>query len=299
MTTTPEKYIGRFAPSPTGKLHFGSLVTALASYLRARSKGGKWFLRIEDVDTTRIEKGAIHSILTTLEDYGFQWDDEIIFQSKRSDIYQDYLGILKTKNLIFNCICTRREISKNKKNTLSGEYVYGGKCRELHNPSRLKHAKRIKTFEERITFHDLLRGKLRQNIAEDVGDFIVWRSENFASYQLAVVIDDHLQGITEVVRGSDLYLQTPRQIYLQKCLNFMTPIYAHIPVVLNEFGQKLSKQTKANPILKENARDNLISALNYLGFDYGTQNKIIEISRNNNEILENAARYFNLKNTKF
>ncbi|WP_172603987.1 tRNA glutamyl-Q(34) synthetase GluQRS [Fluviispira sanaruensis] len=296
--TTPKKYIGRFAPSPTGKLHFGSLVTALASYLRARSQAGKWLLRIEDVDTTRIEKGAIHSILATLENYGFQWDDEIIYQSKRSNIYQEYVEILKVKDLIYNCICTRREISKNKKNSLSGESIYSGKCRNFNNPSFLKHSQRIKTFETIISFHDLLRGDLTQNLAEDVGDFIIWRSENFASYQLAVVVDDHLQGITEVVRGSDLYFQTPRQIYLQRCLNFKTPIYAHIPVVMNEFGQKLSKQTKANPIIKENARSNLISALNYLGFDYGVQNIILETTKNNNEILEKAAMYYNLKNNK-
>ncbi|KAB8030934.1 tRNA glutamyl-Q(34) synthetase GluQRS [Fluviispira multicolorata] len=292
MHITPVNYIGRFAPSPTGKLHFGSLVTAIASYLRARSQSGKWLVRIEDVDTTRIQKDAIYSILTVLEQYGFQWDDEIIYQSKRSHIYQDYLKLLKSKEFVYNCICNRKGISQHDIQPQTGEAIYRGRCRNLNILDLKKHSKRIKVNNIEISFIDLIYGMLKQNIMNEVGDFTIWRVENFASYQLAVVIDDHLQGITEVVRGSDLLLQTPRQIYLQKYLDFKTPSYAHIPIVVNELGQKLSKQTKAYPLLMENSRENIFSALKYLGINSFFISIINDESKNNAEILINSAKYF-------
>ena len=290
------KYIGRFAPSPTGDLHFGSLVTAVASYLRARSEKGKWLVRIEDVDSTRIQKGSVVSILKTLEAHNLLWDDDIIYQSKRNDVYLSYLDILKSKNLIYKCVCTRSEINKFFKNPLTFEYVYPGCCRDLIICNNKKNTIRIEVKNvNKIFFIDKIQGKIEQNIKNEVGDFILWRKENFASYQLAVVIDDELQGITEVVRGSDLLLQTPRQIFLQNCFNFNTPQYFHIPIAVNELNQKLSKQTKSKPILIKNSIKNIINSLLFIGYSEIVVQKIINDTDSLRDILIMAAEFFNIE----
>ncbi|APJ05014.1 tRNA glutamyl-Q(34) synthetase GluQRS [Silvanigrella aquatica] len=261
-------YIGRFAPSPTGDLHMGSLITALASYLRARSQNGKWLLRIEDVDTTRAQKNSIISILKTLESHGLYWDDEIIYQSQRNKIYSEYLQLLKEKKLLYKCICSRKKLSQCEKNPVTYEAIYPGFCKYLSNEKMAQYSIRITIHDDnKISFTDLIQGKHEQDISKEVGDFILWRNENIATYQLAVVVDDELQGVTEVVRGSDLLWQTPRQIYLQKRLNFKTPQYLHIPIATNEKNQKLSKQTKAKQLKNEEAVENILQALIFLGFN--------------------------------
>ena len=291
------KYIGRFAPSPTGELHLGSLITAIASYLRARSLNGKWLLRIEDVDQTRVQKGSVNSILKTLESHGMYWDDEVLFQSKRSDIYKDFLETLNGKKIIYKCICSRNKNNKYQINPLTLEHIYPGICRNLNDENSKNKSFRVITKDvSTISFFDKLQGNIVQNLEKEVGDYILWRNENFASYQLAVVIDDEMQGVTEVVRGSDLLYQTPRQIFLQKCLNFNTPEYIHIPVTLNEFNQKLSKQTKAKPIMIDNAIENIFNSLIFLGYS----KELIEMFRNEinnvNELIWNAIKFFRIDN---
>lgn len=291
------KYVGRFAPSPTGELHFGSLITAVASYLRARAQNGKWLVRIEDIDITRIQKNSVNSILKTLESHGLQWDGDVIYQSKRNDIYLSYLNILKEKKLIYNCTCSRSKMNQYHKNPITFEYIYPGNCRNRFIENSKKNSFRINTSaENKISFIDKIQGKIEQNLESEVGDYILWRNENFASYQFAVVVDDELQGITEVVRGSDLLLQTPRQIFLQRYLNFKTPEYLHVPVVLNNRNQKLSKQTRAEPIKNENALENIFNSLIFLGYS----NELIKNMRNEIDSVEDliyqSIKFFNIEN---
>ena len=289
------KYVGRFAPSPTGDLHFGSLVTAVASYLRARSQNGKWLLRIEDIDQKRNQKGSTYSILKTLELHGLEWDDEVIYQSKRTEIYRFYLNQLVEKKLIYKCSCSRKNLINYYKNLQTMEYIYPGICRnkEIENNVFSCRIKALNTFN--INFTDNIQGSIEQNLEKEVGDFILWRNENIASYQLAVVVDDELQGITEIVRGCDLLFQTSRQIYLQKCLNFITPNYAHIPILLNKENQKLSKQTKADPLKNINSKENICKILNYIGYDKSVINNLYINSKNSNDLINNSVSYFNLK----
>jgi glutamyl-Q tRNA(Asp) synthetase len=291
------KYIGRFAPSPTGELHLGSLITAIASYLRARSQNGKWLLRIEDVDLTRVQKGSVNSILKALESHGLQWDNEIIYQSKRSHIYLNYLEVLKKKNITYRCICSRNKMNKYLKNPITLEYIYPGHCRGLFIENSKNNSFRINTNDSfKISFVDKIQGKIEQNIEGEVGDYILWRNENFASYQFAVVIDDELQGITEVLRGSDLLLQTPRQIYLQKCLDFNMLEYLHIPVMLNEFNQKLSKQTKAKPIRNEIALENIFNVLIFLGYSKELIKNWKHEINSVDDLIYESIKFFNIEN---
>ncbi|MBX9838850.1 MAG: tRNA glutamyl-Q(34) synthetase GluQRS [Silvanigrellaceae bacterium] len=287
-------YVGRFAPSPTGDLHFGSLVTAVASYLRARSQNGKWLLRIEDIDQKRNQKGSIYSILKTLEMHGLEWDDEIIYQSQRSEIYRFYLNYLNEKKLIYKCSCSRKKLINYYKNLQTMEYIYPGVCRnkEIENKDFSTRIKAFNTFN--IKFTDNIQASIEQNLEKEVGDFVLWRNENIASYQLAVVVDDEIQGITEIVRGSDLLFQTTRQIYLQKCLNFKTLNYAHIPILLNKENQKLSKQTKAEPLKNLNAKENICKILNYIGFEEFIINYLNKNSKNSIELINNSVPYFDL-----
>jgi glutamyl-Q tRNA(Asp) synthetase len=260
-------YIGRFAPSPTGPLHFGSLVAAVASFLDARSNQGKWLLRMEDLDKPREVVGAATQILKTLESYGFEWDDDIIYQSQRIDAYEHALSLLKEKQMIYPCTCTRREIADSaEKAGLEGS-IYPKTC--LTKPIKQNHpiAWRMKTDAIDIVFEDSVQGEVKQNLSIDIGDFILKRADGLFAYQLAVVVDDAAQGINKVVRGADLLLSTPRQIYLQNTLNYTTPAYMHIPVVTNEFGQKLSKQTLAHPISDHNPVKSLWHALHFLNQD--------------------------------
>lgn len=238
-----KRYIGRFAPSPSGPLHFGSLLAALASFLDARSQQGKWLVRMEDLDPAREPPGTADLILHTLEHFQLFWDDDVVYQSQRASAYEEAIHELKTQGLCFHCACSRQRIRE-----LKG--VYDGHCRLLQLPDE-GNALRLQVADETIKFEDAIQGSVVQNLTEACGDFVIRRRDRLTAYQLAVVVDDAWQGITNVVRGVDLIDSTPRQIYLQELLNNPRLDYAHIPVAINRFGQKLSKQHFA-PALPEN-----------------------------------------------
>jgi glutamyl-Q tRNA(Asp) synthetase len=263
-------YRGRFAPSPTGPLHLGSLVAALGSYLQARSRQGEWFVRIEDLDPPRELPGAADKILQTLERYGFEWDGKILYQSTRSDAYYSALNKLEQNQMSYACGCSRTEIAENSVRTKSG-LIYPGTCRKGLPQNKKPRATRIVTRDDEIKFTDAIQGDIKQNILTEVGDFVIKRADGQFAYQLAVVIDDAEQGITEVVRGADLLHSTPRQIYLQNLLHFYTPNYAHLPVITNHKGEKLSKQTHAREIDPERPLEHLVQAMRYLGHRTPTQ----------------------------
>ena len=266
MTATlPTDYIGRFAPSPTGLLHIGSLLTALASYADARANRGKWLVRMEDLDPPREMPGAAAHILHTLEAFGFEWDGEVVWQSRRHSLYRDALGRLKEKGLLYPCYCSRKDWQAAAAQGADG-FVYNGRCRcpEDRPHTDKPPAWRIRVNDETIGFDDGIVGHYAQNLARDIGDFVLLRADGFWAYQLAVVADDADQGITHIVRGQDLLVSTPRQIYLQRCLGFATPYYAHLPLLINKHGQKWSKQTLA-PALDENHKEQLLrQVLQYL-----------------------------------
>ena len=258
------RYRGRFAPSPTGPLHFGSLVAAVGSYLDAKFNNGEWLVRIEDLDWRREVPGAASQILYTLEQLGLEWDGEIIYQSQRAKIYQDALDALKNKDLIYPCICSRKEVADSSIIGLSGP-IYPGTCLKNPVPANRVHALRIRTGNDLIEFNDMLRGSYSQRLSSDSGDFVLRRADGMYAYQLAVVVDDAEQKITHVVRGADLLDSTPRQIFLQRLLGYSTPRYLHLPIVTNRTGEKLSKQTDAAPIDLLNALAQLVDALHFLG----------------------------------
>lgn len=243
-TDIPPSYRGRFAPSPTGPLHFGSLTAALGSYLQARSRGGEWYVRMEDLDTPRTVAGAADSILRSLEAHGLYWDGPIMFQSSRNDAYHAALDTLAHTDLVFPCACSRREIADFGLMGIEGP-VYPGTCRDGAAAPPDACAIRVRTTSAPVEVFDELQGPIRQRLEREVGDFVVRRADGLFSYQLAVVVDDAAQGITEVVRGSDLLNSTPRQVYLQQLLGLGTPGYIHLPIVADEAGRKLSKQTAA------------------------------------------------------
>ncbi|MCV6636629.1 tRNA glutamyl-Q(34) synthetase GluQRS [Candidatus Albibeggiatoa sp. nov. NOAA] len=234
-------YIGRFAPSPTGSLHFGSLVTAVGSYLHARQQDGRWLVRIEDLDTPRVVKGADKAILSTLHRFGMDWDGEIIYQSQRQRAYQDALDSLISQQLIYPCTCTRQR--------LKGK-IYDGYCRNNPSTENQPYALRVKVNTPTLQFSDHLQGMIQQNMLTDIGDFIVKRKDGLFAYQLAVVVDDAEQGVTDVVRGCDLLDTTTRQLYLQQLLDYPCPKYTHLPIMMNADGLKLSKQNHA-PIIDD------------------------------------------------
>ena len=258
------EYRGRFAPSPTGPLHFGSLVAAVGSFLQARSQNGQWLLRIEDLDPPREEPEATDSILHTLEHFGFEWDGAVIYQSQRMEAYISALEQLQQQGSLYPCSCSRKEIAAA---SLSGHYgpVYSGLCRSGPTNNRLPLALRVLTHDKPIHFTDLIRGTFEQYIESEIGDFIVRRADSLFAYQLAVVVDDAEQQITEVVRGSDLLDNTPRQIHLQQLLGVTTPRYAHLPIALNKEGQKLSKQRGAESVHRQHPQHLLVKALSFLG----------------------------------
>jgi len=263
-------YRGRFAPSPTGVLHFGSLIAAVGSYLEAKSHGGEWLVRIEDLDKPREVPAASYKILRSLEALGMEWDHEVIYQDQRKDIYEGVLTMLNRRGLIYPCTCTRKEISSSSIAGISGQ-IYAGTCRNnVQNDDRLG-AVRIKTNSNIIEFEDTLYGLINQNLQNETGDFVLRRSDKIYAYQLAVVVDDSEQGITNVVRGADLLDSTPRQIYLQKLLGYTTPTYMHLPVAVNSHGEKLSKQTKAAHLDVSNPVKQLIGAVNFLGQEPPTE----------------------------
>ena len=260
------RYRGRFAPSPTGPLHFGSLVAAVGSYLDARAHGGEWLVRIEDVDAPRNVPGAADDILNTLEAFGFEWDGPVLWQSRRSDAYAAALDRLRATGLAYGCGCSRKEIADSATRPASdGGLAYPGTCRNGPAPGRSVRSWRLRVGDEDIAFSDRVQGRQAQNIERDVGDFVLLRADGLYAYQLAVAVDDQFQGISDVVRGADLIASTPRQIWLQRCLGYATPRYAHLPVATNAAGEKLSKQTRAPALRPDHAGRALASALTFLG----------------------------------
>lgn len=254
-------YVSRFAPSPTGPLHKGSLVAALASWLDARAHGGQWLLRIEDVDEPRCSKAAADTILHQLDALGLHWDGELLWQSLRTRLYRAALDRLIADDMAFACACTRRDL-ESQPLSLDGTRRYPGTCRNRIGIS--PRAWRFRVPPGAVTFDDAIRGVQSIDIAADAGDFVLWRADGFCAYQLAVVVDDAEQGVTDVVRGADLLGSTPRQILLQQALRLMRPRYAHVPLVLDAHGEKLSKQTLARPLEAANAVPDLAEALRFL-----------------------------------
>jgi glutamyl-Q tRNA(Asp) synthetase len=238
-------YTGRFAPSPTGPLHIGSLMAAVGSYLEARAQGGRWLLRMEDLDPPREVPGAADGILRDLETLGFRWDGPVIYQSRRRDAYEEALAKLGTE--VFPCACSRSEIADSAVAGIEGP-VYPGTCRDGLPTGKTARALRVRVQSGDLSFEDVLQGPIRQDLGTDIGDFVVRRADGCHAYQLAVVVDDAWARVTHVVRGSDLLLSTPRQLHLQTLLGLPHPIYMHLPVVVNEAGEKLSKQTGARPL---------------------------------------------------
>ena len=256
-------YIGRFAPSPTGPLHFGSLVACLASYLDARAQRGQWLLRIEDVDSTRCKPEHADNIIATLAAFGFRWDGDVRVQSRQTARYDAALSQLAESGSVFACACSRKEIADSAVAGIDGP-VYPGTCRHGHIPEA-GNAVRLRVTADRLCFTDRVQGEICQQLAHEVGDFVLKRRDGLFAYQLAVVVDDADQGVTHVVRGADLLDSTARQIYLQHALALPTPAYLHIPVVTNTDGQKLSKQTLAAAIAPAEASRQLCRALTFLG----------------------------------
>ncbi len=275
---TPSAYRGRFAPSPTGPLHFGSLVSALASFIDARAHRGAWLVRIEDIDAMRTVEGAADRILATLHAFGMHSDEPPVWQSRRIPAYEEAFQGLASAGLIYPCGCTRKEIA----DSLSCAHVrhatlaYPGTCRDgLHN--KQPRAWRIRVPDDSaaiVTFRDRWQGEQLQDLASEVGDFVLKRADGEWAYQLAVVVDDAASDITHIVRGADLLDSTARQTYLQQCIGATTPSYLHVPVVTNELGEKLSKQTGAIPLESTEPLVALKQAAKHLGLDPGSSSSL-------------------------
>lgn len=259
-------YCGRFAPSPTGPLHFGSLVAALGSYLDAKANGGRWLLRMENLDTPRNVPGAADEILRALESFGFAWDGEVLWQSQRLEAYRGALETLKTQGFAYACACSRKEVADSATGmAVDGGHVYPGRCRSGLPAGQSARAWRLRVDDGVTAFEDRLLGQLEQVLERDVGDFVLLRADGVFAYQLAVVIDDAFQGVTHVVRGADLLDSTPRQLWLQQCMRLPVVSYAHLPVATNTAGEKLSKQTLAPAVNPRFAAQQLRIALSFLG----------------------------------
>ena len=257
-------YRGRFAPSPTGPLHFGSLIAAVGSYLQAKHQQGEWLIRIDDIDPPREQKGAAANILTTLEGFGFEWDSDVLYQSNKLQRYQEAVNDLIKQQLAYPCSCSKKSILK-KTGQIGGEIVYPGFCRDEPLEKSPEYSIRLRCSSEHIHFDDTIQGKQAINLEKLKGDFVIQRRDHHFSYQLATGIDDAEQGITEVVRGADLLSCTACQLHVQRMLNLPSPHYCHLPVALNDAGQKLSKQHHATPIVTENSVVLLYKALKFLG----------------------------------
>lgn len=254
--TESPAYVGRFAPSSTGSLHFGSLVAALGSYLDARANRGRLLLRIEDIDTPRNVPGAGEQIVRDLERCGLEWDGPVEWQSSFNQRHHAALEHLRDLGLTFPCGCSRRDI---------GSGPYPGTCRNGLRAGRSARSTRMLTEDGWVGFGDLIQGRYAQNVSRDVGDFVIHRADGIIAYHLAVVVDDAAAGVTRIVRGSDLLDSTPRQILLQRALDLPEPDYAHLPVAVNSRGQKLSKQTHAAPVSAQPPAQAVGRALNFLG----------------------------------
>lgn len=248
--------MGRFAPSPSGPLHFGSLVCALAAYLSARSREGQWRLRIDDLDPHRVVPGSLDHILQTLESHGLHWDEGIVFQSQQTQKYVTAFEALKSAGRLFPCSCSRK--------TLRGQSIYPGTCRHLTQPNTSEYAWRLRIDPQVIRFTDRYKGCISSDLQTDCGDFIVMRRDGCTAYQLATVVDDHDMGITDVIRGGDLLPSAPRQIYLFQVLGWQAPSFAHIPCAMDPCGEKLGKSTDAAGMKSDNAPQNLYRALEFL-----------------------------------
>lgn len=297
---SPPQYRGRFAPSPTGPLHFGSLVTALGSYLEAKKNHGIWLVRMEDLDSPRCVPGSADDILRSLENFGLEWDEAVLHQSQRTAAYQDALEQLKHGGMAYPCACSRREIADSALYGIEGQ-IYPGTCRDGIASGRKARAWRVRTdgfpspplvdgmggegTSERggsrgtllpsphpspckgegvIKFDDALQGRITQELESEIGDFVVLRADGLFAYQLAVVVDDAFQGINHIVRGADLLTSTARQIWLQRLLGYPPPSYMHLPIAVNARGEKLSKQTLAAPVDSKNSAPTLLAALSFL-----------------------------------
>ena len=289
-TTQSIDYVGRFAPSPTGPLHFGSLVAAVGSFADALHSGGTWLVRIDDVDQTRSIPGMARTILRQLEVFGFQWTQAPIQQSARKDFYLDIIEKLVTENHAFGCRCTRQDVVTAGIRGVAGP-VYPGTCRQNQPPPDNYRTIRIKTESAPIRFNDRIAGELLQNLLHDVGDFVIKRADGYAAYQIAVVIDDHLDHITDVVRGADLLTSTPRQIHLQHLLGYTTPRYAHLPLVVDSSGRKLSKHDHDHPVEMNQALKTLVAAWQFLGQEIPQQN-FVDVA----EFWSFAATHCSIKN---
>ncbi len=251
-------YLGRFAPTPTGPLHFGSLIAAVASYCDARAAGGQWLLRMEDLDPPREMPGAASRIIEQLKAYGFEWDGEVLFQSTRLHAYHDAIATLQSGGHLFWCTCSRTDVAR------SGSLIYPGTCRRFAAP-RIDAAIRVRVPAGVVSFTDGVFGAQQENVQEAVGDFVILRRDRLFAYQLAVVVDDAFQGVTHVVRGADLLDNTARQILLQKMLGHATPHYSHLPLALHADGTKLSKQTFATELPTPSDGRLVWQALEFLG----------------------------------
>ncbi|MDR2506652.1 MAG: tRNA glutamyl-Q(34) synthetase GluQRS [Candidatus Accumulibacter sp.] len=262
-------YRGRFAPSPTGPLHFGSLVTAVGSYLDARAQNGQWLLRIEDLDRFRTAPDAVRQIMKTLESLGFEWDGAVFCQSERLDLYHDMLERLKNDKYVYPCACSRRKIeAAAARISIDGGPLYPGICRNGLPGGAVARSWRMRVSDRIFSFIDRVQGEIRQNLEYETGDFVLFRADGQYAYQLAVVVDDALQGVNAVVRGADLIDSTTRQLYLQHCLGFPTPMYAHLPAAVDPAGKKLSKQTRAPAVDPKCGASLLADALHFLGHDF-------------------------------
>lgn len=269
----PTHYVGRFAPSPTGPLHDGSLVAAMASYLDAKAHQGAWLVRMEDVDEAHTAPGAAEAILTALTTLQMHWDGVVAYQSHRSNLYQNAFD--KLGRLAYPCGCTRREIVDSQIDvTTDGAAVYPGTCRDGLPVGKPTRSYRLLVPDvgqptELIRFEDRLQGLIQQHLAIEVGDFVLKRADGFWAYQLAVVVDDADQGVTHVVRGTDLLDSTARQIYLQRQLQLRTPAYLHVPVITNVSGEKLSKKNGAQALDLTQGLPTLVKAAWFLGLEIG------------------------------
>jgi glutamyl-Q tRNA(Asp) synthetase len=284
------KVTGRFAPSPTGPLHFGSLLAAVGSYCLARQAGGRWLLRIEDLDAPRTVPGAADQQMRTLEAFGFEWDGEVVWQSRRREAYEDALEHLRSREVVFGCGCSRREILASAPHPGEEGPIYPGTCRTAL-PVDAPRAVRLRVADTPITFTDAVFGTIQQHLSSAVGDFVLRRADGLFAYQLAVVVDDADAGITQVVRGADLLTSTPRQIFLQQCLNLSQPDYLHLPLAFAPNGEKISKRNGAVSLRPGAEGSYLVQALHFLG-----QPVPLDLSGGPAaEILRWAVRYFDVR----
>ncbi len=281
--------IGRFAPSPTGPMHFGTLIAALGSYLLARQAGGTWRVRIEDLDPPRVVPGAADEMLFLLEALGLTWDGPVVYQGQRFGRYREVLDLLRSKNLLFDCNCSRREVLASAPHTGEDGPVYPGTCRAGMKGQRAEAAVRLRIVNRTVSFVDGIFGTRMQNLETELGDFVLHRADGEFAYQLAVVVDDMDAGITQVVRGADLLASTPRQIYLYDCLEALVPHYYHLPLALSASGGKLSKRDgPALIVTRDNGVQLMWQVLCFLG-----QNPPDELRRSRpRDLLEWALAYF-------